>query len=126
MNTAHWNHFNGIFKCSNCEYGFEHEGYVHFFHYCPCCGAEITGVQDEDESVSEAIPKDFKMKLKKKIHAIFRMYDMDRGETNAKRQEHLLKYCLTDIHKHTDLIKELSDDKHLTVYVIQSMIYLIE
>lgn len=118
MNTAHWNHFNGIFKCSNCEYGFEHEGYVHFFHYCPCCGAEITGVQDEDESVSEAIPEDFKMKLKKKIHAIFRMYDMDRGETNAKRQEHLLKYCLTDIHKHTDLIKELSDDKHLTVYVI--------
>lgn len=108
MNTAHWNHFNGIFKCSNCEYGFEHEGYVHFFHYCPCCGAEITGVQDEE------------------IHAIFRMYDMDRGETNAKRQEHLLKYCLTDIHKHTDLIKELSDDKHLTVYVIQSMIYLIE
>ena len=109
---AHWNHFNGIFKCSNCEYGFEHEGYVHFFHYCPCCGAEVTGVQDEDESVSEAIPEDFKMKLKKKIHAIFRMYDMDRGETN--------------IHKHTDLIKELSDDKHLTVYVIQSMIYLIE
>ena len=102
---AHWNHFNGIFKCSNCE---------------------VTGVQDEDESVSEAIPEDFKMKLKKKIHAIFRMYDMDRGETNAKRQEHLLKYCLTDIHKHTDLIKELSDDKHLTVYVIQSMIYLIE
>ena len=82
MNTAHWNHFNGIFKCSNCEYGFEHEGYVHFFHYCPCCGAEITGVQDEDESVSEAIPEDFKMKLKEKIHAIFRMYDMDRGETN--------------------------------------------
>lgn len=122
---AHWNHFNGIFKCSNCGYGFEHEGYVEFFNYCPCCGAEITGVQDEDESVSEAIPEDFKMKLKEKIHAIFRMYDMDRGETNAKRQEHLLKYCLTDIHKHTDLIKELSDDKHLTVYVIQSMIYLI-
>ena len=122
---AHWNHFNGIFKCSNCGYGFEHEGYVELFNYCPCCGAEITGVQDEDESVSEAIPEDFKMKLKEKIHAIFRMYDMDRGETNAKRQEHLLKYCLTDIHKHTDLIKELSDDKHLTVYVIQSMIYLI-
>ena len=74
---------------------------------------------------SEAIPEDFKMKLKEKIHVIFRMYDMDRGETNEKRQEHLLKYCLTDIHKHTDLIKELSDDKHLTVYVIQSMIYLI-
>lgn len=31
---------NNTFKCSNCSYEFEHEGYKHYFNYCPCCGTK--------------------------------------------------------------------------------------
>ena len=30
-----------IFECSKCGYSFEHEGYQHFFNYCPNCGAKM-------------------------------------------------------------------------------------
>ena len=30
-----------IFECSECEYSFDHEGYLPFFNYCPSCGAEM-------------------------------------------------------------------------------------
>lgn len=26
-------------ECSECGYSFSHEGYIHYFNYCPCCGA---------------------------------------------------------------------------------------
>lgn len=38
-----WQEINGIFRCSLCEYSFEHEGYQHFFNYCPNCGAKMDG-----------------------------------------------------------------------------------
>lgn len=38
-----WKESNGIFECSNCGYCFEHEGYKHFFHFCPNCGAKMDG-----------------------------------------------------------------------------------
>ena len=37
-----WQDYNGIFRCSECGYSFEHEGYKHFFHFCPNCGAEMS------------------------------------------------------------------------------------
>lgn len=36
-----WQEINGIFRCSLCGYSFEHEGYQHFFNFCPNCGAKI-------------------------------------------------------------------------------------
>lgn len=38
---SEWIEKNGIFECKECGYSFEHEGYVHFFNYCPCCGYKI-------------------------------------------------------------------------------------
>lgn len=38
-----WQEINGIFRCSCCGYSFEHEGYQHFFNYCPNCGAKMDG-----------------------------------------------------------------------------------
>jgi hypothetical protein len=38
-----WKQENEIFKCSECEYAFENEGYIHFFNYCPNCGARMDG-----------------------------------------------------------------------------------
>ena len=35
-----WQEINGIFSCSRCGYSFEHEGYKHFFNYCPNCGGK--------------------------------------------------------------------------------------
>lgn len=35
-----------VFRCSECGYEFEHEGYLAYFSYCPCCGARMDG---EDE-----------------------------------------------------------------------------
>lgn len=39
---GHWLH-KQAFECSECGYGFEPEGYVHFFNYCPCCGVKMDG-----------------------------------------------------------------------------------
>lgn len=36
-----WQEIDGIFRCSRCGYSFEHEGYQHFFNYCPKCGARM-------------------------------------------------------------------------------------
>lgn len=41
-----WQEINGIFRCSCCGYSFEHEGYQHFFNYCPNCGAKMDGDSD--------------------------------------------------------------------------------
>lgn len=38
-----WKGANGTFECSNCGYSFENEGYMHFFYFCPCCGARMDG-----------------------------------------------------------------------------------
>lgn len=38
---SEWIERNGIFECKECGYTFEHEGYIHFFIYCPCCGAKM-------------------------------------------------------------------------------------
>lgn len=38
-----WQDCNGIFRCSECGYSFEHEGYKHFFHFCPSCGVRMDG-----------------------------------------------------------------------------------
>lgn len=37
-----WQDYHGIFRCSMCGYSFEHEGYKHFFHFCPNCGADMS------------------------------------------------------------------------------------
>lgn len=42
-----WLESNGIFVCSECEYSFEHEGYKHFFNFCPCCGAAMRGESND-------------------------------------------------------------------------------
>ena len=36
-----------IFKCSECDYEFEHEGYTQFFNFCPNCGAKMDGGEGE-------------------------------------------------------------------------------
>ena len=41
-----WQEIDGIFRCSHCGYSFEHEGYKHFFNYCPNCGARMDGDAD--------------------------------------------------------------------------------
>lgn len=44
VHLGHWiTTDNNTFKCSNCGYEFEHEGYKHYFNYCPCCGAKMDG-----------------------------------------------------------------------------------
>ncbi len=37
-----------IFKCSECGYSFEPEGYTAYFNYCPNCGAKMDGKDDEE------------------------------------------------------------------------------
>lgn len=37
---------DNVFECSHCGYQFDNEGYLHFFNYCPCCGAKM----DKEES----------------------------------------------------------------------------
>lgn len=44
---------NKTFKCSECGYGFEHEGYTQFFNFCPGCGAKIEGVMDKTDTIAE-------------------------------------------------------------------------
>lgn len=41
-----WEQENEIFKCSECAYAFENEGYQHFFNYCPNCGARMDGEEN--------------------------------------------------------------------------------
>lgn len=36
-----------IFKCSECGYSFEPEGYTAYFNYCPNCGAKMDGKAGE-------------------------------------------------------------------------------
>lgn len=43
INHRVWISSNNIFKCSECGYSFENEGYLSFFNYCPCCGARMDG-----------------------------------------------------------------------------------
>ncbi|MGN1416257.1 MAG: hypothetical protein ACI4XF_05410 [Oscillospiraceae bacterium] len=40
---GHWVPTDWGFKCSACDYGYEHEGYTQFFNYCPSCGAKMDG-----------------------------------------------------------------------------------
>ena len=42
----------GTFECSNCNYQFEHEGYKHFFNYCPCCGFRMDGEDGGENGIS--------------------------------------------------------------------------
>lgn len=44
---------NKTFICSECGYGFEHEGYIHFFNFCPGCGVRIEGVMDKTDTIAE-------------------------------------------------------------------------
>ena len=48
---SEWVERNGIFECKECGYSFEHEGYVHFFIYCPCCGAKM-GISHENTAAN--------------------------------------------------------------------------
>lgn len=45
---GHWLH-KQVFECSECGYEFEPEGYIHFFNYCPSCGAKMGGGGQENE-----------------------------------------------------------------------------
>lgn len=38
-----WEDANETFECSICGYSFENEGYMHFFNFCPNCGARMDG-----------------------------------------------------------------------------------
>lgn len=42
-----WQDCHEIFRCSECGYSFEHEGYKHFFHFCPSCGVRMDGEKNE-------------------------------------------------------------------------------
>ena len=42
VKRGEWQDYHGIFRCSECGYSFEHEGYKHFFHFCPNCGADMS------------------------------------------------------------------------------------
>ena len=42
-----WQEISGIFRCSRCRYSFEHEGYQHFFNFCPNCGAKMFGGEEK-------------------------------------------------------------------------------
>lgn len=46
---ADWIEANGVFRCSNCGYSFENEGYQHFFNFCPCCGAKMQPDENKEE-----------------------------------------------------------------------------
>lgn len=41
-----WIDKDSIFECSECHYSFDHEGYKHFFNFCPCCGAKMDLKED--------------------------------------------------------------------------------
>lgn len=43
VKRGEWQDCHEIFRCSMCGYSFEHEGYKHFFHFCPNCGACMDG-----------------------------------------------------------------------------------
>lgn len=32
---------DNVFECSCCGYQFDNEGYLHFFNFCPNCGAKM-------------------------------------------------------------------------------------
>lgn len=36
-----------VFECSECGYSFDHDGYQHFFNYCPNCGAKMDGGKND-------------------------------------------------------------------------------
>ncbi len=42
VKRGEWQECHGIFRCSKCGYSFEHEGYKHFFHFCPNFGANMS------------------------------------------------------------------------------------
>lgn len=44
-----WKQNGHIFECSECDYSFDHEGYLPFFNYCPCCGAKMDGGEPNDQ-----------------------------------------------------------------------------
>ena len=49
---GHWiTKDNGTYECSNCNYQFEHEGCMHFFNYCPCCGARMDGENNDKNGI---------------------------------------------------------------------------
>lgn len=41
-----WKDANETFECSICGYSFENEGYMHFFYFCPTCGARMDGEKE--------------------------------------------------------------------------------
>lgn len=41
IKQGYWLEKDKTFKCSECGYAFEHEGYLHYFNYCPCCGTKM-------------------------------------------------------------------------------------
>lgn len=41
IKRGEWKQKDDIFECSECEYSFEHGGYLAYFNYCPCCGAKM-------------------------------------------------------------------------------------
>lgn len=47
VKRGEWQDYHGIFRCSECGYSFEHEGYKHFFHFCPSCGVRMDGEKNE-------------------------------------------------------------------------------
>lgn len=43
VKRGQWKDANEMFECSICGYSFENEGYMHFFNFCPNCGARMDG-----------------------------------------------------------------------------------
>ena len=46
---SEWVEKDGVFECRKCGYSFDHEGYIHFFDFCPCCGAKMGRKQNQRE-----------------------------------------------------------------------------
>lgn len=69
--------------------------------------------------------KNIEQKLDKAISYIFGNCDMRKGEKNQNIMLKVKKYCMNDIKKHPSLEKVLKTNYQFSIFVIQSMIYML-
>lgn len=49
QNDLEYQKADTVFRCSECGYDFEHEGYLAYFNYCPNCGARMDGDNNDTQ-----------------------------------------------------------------------------